>query len=81
MIDVAVERFGIEDATNGFLMIFSANPFPTANVQLDWERAEFAGNVYSWDAAQVEGWLCPAMNLYFERAPAKLFVEIKARSE
>lgn len=55
MIDVAVERFGIEDARNGFLMVFSANQFPTANVHLDWERAELAGNVYSWAETETEG--------------------------
>ena len=77
LIDVAVERKGIANAADGFLLLFSATPFPSADLELDWVREESPGNVYLWRAENREGWLCPALLEYFESAPAKLYVELK----
>lgn len=81
MIDVAVERFEIENAAAGFLMVFSANPFPTANICLKWEREDSGGNIYSWAETETVGWLCPAMFMYFETAPEQLYVEVKTKPQ
>ena len=45
LIDLAIERQGITNAKDGFLMLFSAIPFPSADLQLAWIREEQGGNV------------------------------------
>lgn len=78
MIDrVAADIPGAED---GFMMLFSAAPFPGHQFQLAWRRAESGGNWYHASELNVEGWLCPALFRYFEAAPAQLFVQIKPRA-
>ena len=77
MIDAAVERKGIKDAEKGFLLLFSPDPFPGADVKLAWLRAEMGGNVYGWE--NLEGWLCPALFRYFTSAPPVIYAEFRAR--
>jgi hypothetical protein len=75
MIDVATAH--IPNADRGFLAVFSANHFPGAQIVLDWVREEGGGNVYRWPENGMEGWLCPALFKYFERAPEKLYVQVR----
>ena len=75
IIDLAVRD--IPDAGNGFTLMFSANPFPGATVELEWVREEMGGNWYRWNG--LEGWLCPALFRYFETAPPKLFAQVSPR--
>ena len=77
LIDLAIERKGITNAADGFLMLFSATPFPGADLKLEWLREEMGGNVYRWPEADHEGWLCPALLKYFESAPTNLYVQLK----
>jgi hypothetical protein len=69
----------IPDAAEGFLLVFSPTPFPGATVELEWVREEMEGNWYRWAATGMEGWLCPALFLYFPTAPGKLYVQVKPR--
>ena len=50
VIDLAVARKGIRDAENGFLLLFSADRFPGADLELRWLREEMNGNVYEWES-------------------------------
>ena len=77
LIDEALAETGMAGAES-FLMLFSASPFPGAAFKLDWVRKEMDGDVYALDGR--EGWLCPALLLYFEAPPASLHVQIKALS-
>ena len=83
MIDAAVELMGIQNADDGFLMIFSAGPFPDADFDLEWVREEGGGNVYKGqfevegEEQEMEGWLCPALTLYYPDPPQKLYVQIR----
>lgn len=83
MIDIAVELKGISNADGGFLMISSAGPFPDADFDLEWVREEGDGNVYTGrfevegEVQKMEGWLCPALNLYYPDPPQKLYVHIR----
>ena len=79
LIDMATARKGIQDPDDGFLLLFSASPFPDADFQLRWVRQEMGGNVYVWDEAQQEGWLCPALLKYFDEPPANLHIQLKDR--
>src|SRR5437763_16962530 len=75
IIDMAVERKGIRNADRGFLLMFSAGPFPGAEMELRWERQEMGGNIYRWE--DQEGWLCPALLKYFSEAPKTIYARMK----
>jgi len=83
MIDKAIEMKGIENAGHGFLLIFSEFPFPDADFEIAWDREEAAGNIYNWrfenngEETVLEGWLCPALNLYYPVAPRKLYLQLR----
>ena len=75
MIDVATGH--IPNADRGFLAVFSASPFPDAQIVLERTREEGGGNYYRWAEKGMEGWLCPALLLYFKQPPEKLYVQVK----
>ena len=72
MIDEMVED--IPDARSGFRLTFSDRPFPSARAEFTWVREELGGNWYRSSSSQKEGWLCPALFKYFERAPETIYV-------
>ncbi|HSG69210.1 MAG TPA: DUF6717 family protein [Planctomycetaceae bacterium] len=78
MIDIALAKKGIPNADEGFLLLFSAGPFPGADFRLDWVREDAGGNVYSWSENDQEGWLCPALLKYFEQPPRTIYAQLKA---
>src|SRR5262245_34422069 len=65
---------GIPDAERGFRLLFSATPFPAFAASFQWRREEFGGNWYFSPAYNMEGWLCPALFKYFDKAPKEIFV-------
>lgn len=70
----------IPDAEAGFALLFSAQPFPGFQLEFEWQRSEMGGNWYSSTALGAEGWLCPALFKYFESAPARLYVQARAKT-
>lgn len=70
IIDILVK--GIPDARSGFRLLFSDQKFPGTRLHLDWVRAENGGNWYTSDFG--DGWLCPALLKYFDRAPLVICV-------
>ncbi len=54
-----------------------------ADFEMQWVRAESGGNVYlgrfdiDGRVQEMEGWLCPALNLYYPDAPQKLYVQLR----
>ena len=81
--DIMIDRVvaDIPNAERGFTLIFSATPFPGHQHQLDWLRTDpDGGNWYRSAALDLEGWLCPALLLYFAEAPKHLYVQTKARA-
>lgn len=73
MIDVLVAD--IPDAADGFRMTFSARPFPDYDKKLTWLRGDGDGNYYRLDDPPMEGWICPALFKYYDRAPPELYVK------
>lgn len=85
-----VEAKGIPNASTGFTLIFNEEPFDGYDVELTWLRcdnsqvvagqdgsaSQMMGNWYSGVVAgrTMEGWLCPALGLYFHAAPRRIFV-------
>jgi len=80
MIDLLVED--IPNASQGFRLLFSADQIPGFQVSVVWLREENGGNWYKLDdsdtGADMEGWLCPALFRYFEKAPDLLYVKAEA---
>ena len=72
MIDSLVAD--IPDAASGFVLLFSASPFPGWQRKITWLRSEEGGNWYKADNPPIEGWLCPALFRYFEGAPMEIYV-------
>ena len=77
MIDVLVRD--IPDATNGFRLLFSAQPFPGFQKKLTWLRGDMGGNYYKMAEPPMEGWICPAMFRYYRTAPKDLYVKAEPR--
>jgi hypothetical protein len=78
MIDKAVA--GIPDAEHGFMLVFSAVAFPGHQITLQWRRNDGAGDWYYSPELASEGWLCPALLKYFERAPKTIYVQVKPKA-
>lgn len=78
MIDKLVAD--IPNAERGWKAIFSASPFPGHEVKLEWRREESGGNWYYSDKYQMEGWLCPALFKYFDKAPREIYVRAEPKS-
>lgn len=81
-IDTMIDRIvaDIPNAANGFKLIFSPTPFPGFAVKLEWRREEYGGNWYYCPQLNLEGWLCPALFKYFDKAPLELYGKAEAKS-
>ena len=97
MISRLVEAKGIPRAAKGFTLLFGLEPFEGADAELTWLRSsdsevlpgkdgsasQICGNWYKGTVAgeEMEGWLCPALGLYFQAAPARMFVKAEPLPE
>ncbi|EIC23909.1 DUF6717 family protein [Thiorhodovibrio frisius] len=77
IIDKMVAK--LPDARLGFHLYFSAAPFPGYQLELIWQREEYDGNWYRSEALDMEGWLCPALFKYFEKAPERIYAQFRAQ--
>lgn len=78
MIDHFVKD--IPNAEKGFRLLFSAAPFPGYDIKLVWRREEYGGNWYFSEKLVREGWLCPALFKYFEKAPMEIYAKAEAKN-
>jgi Family of unknown function (DUF6717) len=78
MIDLLVSD--IAKAKEGFRLLFSAKPFPGYQMKLTWDRGDMDGNFYRLDDPPMEGWICPAMFKYYDKAPKELYVKAEPTS-
>jgi hypothetical protein len=66
---------GVPNATEGFRRLFASVPFAGQQTTLTWLRSDpVEGNWYRADDSGEEGWLCPALFLYFSTPPQKIYV-------
>jgi len=91
MISRLVEAKGIRDAAKGFALTFGSEPFDGFDAELTWLRSDdsqvvpgqdgsasqILGNWYKGKVAgqEMQGWLCPALGLFFTAAPSRIFVK------
>ncbi len=73
IIDDAVRD--IPNAREGFRLLFSTGPFPGHTHKLQWRREESGGNWYHCPQLDAEGWLCPQLLKYFDKAPHELYAK------
>ncbi len=80
--DTMMDRLvaGISDAESGFHLLFSASAFPGYAAKLEWRREEYGGNWYFSPDFKMEGWLCPALFKYFEKAPKEIYVKAEPKA-
>jgi hypothetical protein len=71
IIDLMVS--GLKDPQKGFRLVFSGTTFPKYQSRLKWVREESGGNWYEFESLKMEGWLCPALFHYFEKAPEFIY--------
>ena len=77
MIDVLVAH--VPGADQGFRLLFSATPFPGYTHMLQWTREEHGGNWYFSPVFKMEGWLCPALFKYFDKAPKEIYIKAEPK--
>jgi hypothetical protein len=67
----------IENATSGFAMHFSDQPFDGYDVVMESNDSDMGGTWYTGEVfgEYMEGWLCPALFLYYETAPRYIYVK------
>jgi hypothetical protein len=70
----------IPNAESGGTILFSAQPFPGHQFAFDWRRQEHGGNWHDSERHGLKGWLCPALFKYFERAPERIYVQVKSQA-
>ena len=73
MIDYLVKD--IPDAREGFILLFSSQPFGGYQVELNMIAEEDGGCLYRGKNYSAEAWLSPALFRYFETAPESLYVK------
>lgn len=69
----------IPNADKGFRLLFSVSPFPGYTIELVWKREERGGNWYFCKEYDSEGWLCPALFKYFDKAPKKMYAKAEKK--
>lgn len=76
ILEELLERQGIqlEEAEKGFLVTFSAIPFPGHRMSCTWVGEEVDGNWYEESVSKKQGWLCPALLKYFHKPPKNLYI-------
>ena len=75
MIDIFTRD--IENAEDGFMIMFSETPFPGYRHQIEKVNSEYGGNWYKSDELEMQGWLCPALLRYFESPPEAIYFKIE----
>ena len=76
----------ISNADNGFTILFSDKPLPNTDLELKWIREEYGGNWYKMKLDivlnkehELEGWLCPALFKYFDKAPEMIYAKFEEK--
>jgi hypothetical protein len=93
MISHIVAAKNLPGAANGIALHFSAEPRADADAELTWLRSgdpevlpgkdgsssQIFGNWYKANLSgqEMEGWLCPALGLYFKAAPTRIYVTVE----
>jgi hypothetical protein len=78
IITRGITKKKIDNAEKGFRIIFSGGEFPGYDLKFKWLRADNGGNYYWSEDFKMEGWLCPALDRYFQQAPQELYIRFES---
>jgi len=69
----------IPNAENGFVCLFSKNPFPSHQYELKLKIRgnEISGNWYTCESLGIDGWLCGSLYKYFDVEPESIYIQVK----
>ena len=74
IIELFIKEKEIQNAKNGFTILFSAQKFPDSDITLSLVESEYGGNWYEIDG--FKGWLCPALFKYFNVTPINIYIKL-----
>lgn len=81
MLDTMADMRGL-DKSKGFDVTFSSTKIPKYDIRLT-KMHEIDGNgklygtMYYCQEFETEGWLCPALYLYFTEAPDNIYIKVQ----
>jgi hypothetical protein len=71
----------IPNAERGFVLVFSGQPFPGHQFQMERRRSDGSGGTWYYSPQfKMEGWLCSALLRYFKEPPPRLYAQVKPRA-
>ena len=77
IIDAMLEASDLAtDGSDKERLTFSPSKFPNSTHSLTWQHPENGGNWYVCDQTEQAGWLCPALFLFFPKAPSRLHARV-----
>ena len=79
IIDIAVKDF--KDPNNGFICMFSKNPFPNYQIKLELKIRgnNVDGNTYHCPELNIDGWLCPCLYNFFDIEPDTIYLKLSEK--
>lgn len=73
----------IKNPENGFMLLFSEEYFPNADVKFTHENNLYNGQVYKVEGLNLKvnegqlAWICPYLTIYFKETPKTLYLKIE----
>ena len=58
-------------------LLFSQNEFPGYDIKITLKATQASGSDYYCEALGHDLWLCPALFLYYPKAPQSIYIKIK----
>lgn len=84
LIALGCKMKGISDPEKGFLLLFSEEYFPNADVKFNFVESKHDGWVYSVEELNLKGlmpgqsaWLCPYMTFFYPNPPKSLYLKVE----
>lgn len=84
LIALGCKMKGIENPDSGFLLLFSEEYFPNADVKFTLGEPKANGWIYSIEELNLKGlmpgqsaWVCPYMVMYYPAPPKTLYLKIE----
>jgi hypothetical protein len=85
LIALGCQKKNIPNPEKGFLLLFSENYFPNADVKFNFIEIKHNGWIYSVEDLNLKGslpgqcaWLCPYMSFYYSEPPKTLYLKVEA---
>ena len=84
LIALGCQKKNIPNPEKGFLLLFSENYFPNADVKFNFIEIKHNGWIYSVEDLNLKGslpgqcaWLCPYMSFYYSEPPKTLYLKVE----